>query len=186
MKNQKFIAMLPIKTEHLILRKCKLEDANLLFEMDSDAKVQLFLGGIKDTVIDDRKSYISNKLKMFSDGIASMLTLEINKSNIPIGFINFIIDEKQNSASLSYIISSFFWNQGYCTEICKKLIEIGFKELELYEIKANTVAGNIASAKVLEKIGMNKVGVWQKQESFNNDIKNIEFIDYVIINQKEE
>ena len=49
-------------------------------------------------------------------------------------------------------------HMGYCTEAAKKLVQIGFENLKLHRIYADTISGNIGSIKVLQKIGMIREG----------------------------
>ena len=47
-----------------------------------------------------------------------------------------------------------FWNHGYATEGALALLRFGFEEVGLEEIVSFTVADNLASRRVMEKIGM--------------------------------
>ena len=62
------------------------------------------------------------------------------------------------TGSLGFAISPQFQNQGYATELTKKLIEFGFEELGFSIIYATCDTRNEASLKVLEKSGMTRVG----------------------------
>lgn len=69
--------------------------------------------------------------------------------------------ESQGShiANLGWAISPAFQNQGYATEAARRLIDYGFQDLKLKVICATCDARNLASAKVMEKIGMTRVGL---------------------------
>jgi RimJ/RimL family protein N-acetyltransferase len=54
---------------------------------------------------------------------------------------------------LGYSILPEFWNMGFATEACKRIVNFGFEYLELSTMQASTTENNIASMKVLEKIG---------------------------------
>ena len=85
---------------------------------------------------------------------------QIINNNIAKGFI--LIIRKISSYNYS--------NNGYCTEICKKIVDIGFNILNLDKINADTNINNISSIKVLEKVG------FKKTKQINE-----EFIQYSII-----
>ena len=55
-----------------------------------------------------------------------------------------------------------FWGRGYATEVAKKLITVGFEDLNLHKIEAGTEIGNQASVRVLEKVGMAREGLRRK------------------------
>ncbi len=62
---------------------------------------------------------------------------------------------KKEDWEISYMLRKEDWGKGLATEIAKRLIEYGFKELDLPEIFATVDDENLASHKVLEKSGMN-------------------------------
>ncbi len=60
------------------------------------------------------------------------------------------------------IIHLDHWRKGYTTEALTKLLDFGFNELKLHRIEAGCAIENIASNKVLEKVGMTKEGIKRK------------------------
>jgi RimJ/RimL family protein N-acetyltransferase len=181
MKNEEFIKLLPFETNNLIIRKTILSDTYLLIKMDKNEEVQKFLGGIKNATFSERKKFMQKKIYKFDQGIIGMLTVVLKASSEPIGFLNFDINESCNNAELSYIFDFDYWNKGYCTEAAKKLVEVAFKNLKLHRVYSYTIAGNIGSVKVLEKIGMIKEGE-RREHVFVNEISEYRnFIDYGIL-----
>jgi ribosomal-protein-alanine N-acetyltransferase len=79
---------------------------------------------------------------------------------------------KQNAhievADLGYEIDSRYWGRGYATEASRALLEFGFEQLGLHRIWAYCIAENIASARVLEKIGMRYEGRQRESEWMKN------------------
>ena len=69
------------------------------------------------------------------------------------------ISREHSRAELGYWIASGFWNQGYCTEAARAVLAYGFEELGLHRVHASYFAGNEASGRVLQKIGMTREGV---------------------------
>ncbi len=59
---------------------------------------------------------------------------------------------------IGYCFNRLFWGQGYATEAARALLEFGFNQLGLHRIFATCDPENIASAHVLEKIGMQREG----------------------------
>jgi RimJ/RimL family protein N-acetyltransferase len=56
-------------------------------------------------------------------------------------------------ASIGYSILPAFWRQGIGTELARLLVEFSFGTLGAVEVRATTLHDNIASARVLEKLG---------------------------------
>ena len=57
-------------------------------------------------------------------------------------------------ADIGYEIASVHWGNGYATEAAHEMLVFGFEELHLSRIWATCIVENTASARVLEKIGM--------------------------------
>jgi RimJ/RimL family protein N-acetyltransferase len=59
---------------------------------------------------------------------------------------------------LWYTIHPSYWGQGYATEAAHGLLAFGFGELRLHRIWADCDPANLASVRVLEKLGMRREG----------------------------
>jgi RimJ/RimL family protein N-acetyltransferase len=53
-----------------------------------------------------------------------------------------------------YWVGYDFWGKGYCTEALKEIVRFGFEEKKVNKIWAEHKTFNIASGKVMEKVGM--------------------------------
>ena len=62
-------------------------------------------------------------------------------------------------AELGYWLAASAWGSGIATEACAAAVEFGFRELSLARIYAQVLAGNRASQRVLDKLGMVTEGV---------------------------
>lgn len=63
------------------------------------------------------------------------------------------------SRELGYGINHKYWNSGYMTEACFRILKYLFVELGLEIITATTSIENKSSQRVMEKIGMKKEGI---------------------------
>jgi RimJ/RimL family protein N-acetyltransferase len=52
-----------------------------------------------------------------------------------------------------------YWGQGYATEATRAMMAFGFEQLGLHRLHADTIAGNSAARRTLEKLGMTREGV---------------------------
>jgi len=55
---------------------------------------------------------------------------------------------------IAWRISAEYWNRGYATEAAQAAMKFGFQTVGLREIVSFTVPANMASRRVMEKIGM--------------------------------
>ena len=164
MKNKQLLNLLPIETERLIIKNTSLEDVDLLLKMDKQVETQKYLGGIKNKTKEERLEFLKRKVDKINSGIASSLTVSLKETQTPIAFVGLKISEEENSAELSYIFDYDYTRKGYCTEIIKKLIEIGFSDLKLTKVWADTIVGNDNSKKVLEKLNFQKTNERKENE----------------------
>jgi RimJ/RimL family protein N-acetyltransferase len=67
--------------------------------------------------------------------------------------------EPDCNAWIGYVINPRCWGRGYATEAAREMLRFGFGELELHRIEATCDVLNAASARVLEKIGMQREGL---------------------------
>ncbi len=67
--------------------------------------------------------------------------------------------ESSSVGNLGWAINPEFQNHGYATEAARRLIEYGFSELKLSVVYATCDTRNAASFKVMEKLGMRRVGL---------------------------
>jgi RimJ/RimL family protein N-acetyltransferase len=83
----------------------------------------------------------------------------IVKDEIPIGCVELLIHPNGNhwwgegSAELGYWVAEEYQGQGFATEACKILIKRAFDDLNIKQIFATYKKENIASKRVLEKLG---------------------------------
>ena len=69
-----------------------------------------------------------------------------------------------DEAEIGYWLGVPYWNNGYCTEAGKLLVDYGRNDLSLRKITARHLSTNPMSGKVLKKLGL----IWIKSE-YRND-----------------
>lgn len=63
------------------------------------------------------------------------------------------------NAEIGYWIGEQYWRNGYATEAVKQLVAIAFNQLGIHRVYANIFEYNVASMRVLEKIGFEKEAI---------------------------
>jgi RimJ/RimL family protein N-acetyltransferase len=64
-----------------------------------------------------------------------------------------------SDVEIAYHLLPSAWGKGYVTEAAAAILEFGFKTIGLNEIVGVAFPNNVGSWRVLEKIGMNYVGI---------------------------
>jgi ribosomal-protein-alanine N-acetyltransferase len=67
-------------------------------------------------------------------------------------------------ADIGYELDPRYWGHGYATEAATRLLALGFRDMGLHRIWAWCLSENVASAHVLEKIGMRQEGRLREHE----------------------
>lgn len=65
---------------------------------------------------------------------------------------------EERQAELGFTLSSQWWGKGYATEALEAVINYAFKTLQMHRLVAATDTRNLASQKVLERLGFRKEG----------------------------
>lgn len=74
------------------------------------------------------------------------------------------------SASLGYCLHQAAWGRGYATEAARALLQWAFDTLEVNRIQSEADSRNVASARVLEKLGFELEGTLREDCIVNGDV----------------
>jgi len=164
---QLFSSVEPLETERLELRQARLSDTHDLAKIILDPEVRKLTGLFPARVqtVDGVQTFISDFLIGNSEqNIApkypiSWVVVE-KESQETIGLVTFAgVAMHDKRAELAYAFNPKYWNKGYATEACKKVLSYGFCQQGLHRIYATVDPQNVASKRVLEKINMSLEGL---------------------------
>lgn len=142
------------KTPRLTLRHFTEADAPLVLALNSDPEVLKYLHErtLKDEE-DAAKIIRDIILPQYADNLGRW-AIHINDSNEFIGWCGLKYRPELDEIDLGYRLFKSAWGKGYATEAAKATLEYGLDQLKLPVITGRAHIENIASLKVLEKIGM--------------------------------
>jgi len=154
-----------IETERLLIRKVCYEDKMSMYKYMSD----------KETLYYERSEPFTLETmdKLLSDIVptGSFYSVKIKETAIHIGHIYFGINTPRDfkEFNIGYIFNKDFHNKGYCSEASRAIIDYGFKHFNIHRVTAKCNPDNIASWKVMEKIGLLKEGHLKERVCFKKD-----------------
>lgn len=96
--------------------------------------------------------------------------IEIKSEQKLIGNISLRLSPEGTSVSLGYTLHPAYHGQGYATEAALALKNLAWELAQVKEIKAGCDQRNIASRRVLEKIGLNLVAVQENTKNMRGEI----------------
>jgi len=157
-------------TPSLILRALQLSDLDDLYEYASDPEIDHYVPWEHYKHSEEARNNLNEFLEEYQkDGLGAW-GIEHRADNKLIGIINTSIPHRTNRrVEMGYTISRAYWGRGFATEAVQAVIQFGFEKMDLVRIEAVVLPDNIASARVLEKVGMKFEGllhsyqVWRGQ-----------------------
>lgn len=148
-----------IETDRLILRELRLSDAEAFFAMDNNPNVHRYLWNKPTQKIEEtleiitfvRKQYLDNGIGRFA--IISKETKEF-MGWAGLKFNTEMVNNKTNFYDIGYRLDEKFWGRGYASEASFAWVQYAFETLKIKTIEAATHIENVASNRILQKIGM--------------------------------
>eukprot|EP00764_Aduncisulcus_paluster_P012331 gnl/Carplike_NY0171/5329_a7273_282.p1 GENE.gnl/Carplike_NY0171/5329_a7273_282~~gnl/Carplike_NY0171/5329_a7273_282.p1 ORF type:complete len:179 (+),score=6.00 gnl/Carplike_NY0171/5329_a7273_282:28-564(+) len=154
-----------LKTARLQLVEISWNDLEKIHELHSVPEVDEFNTlGIPEN-IEITKKIISTDIVDQTKELRSRYSWKIvlTKTDEFIGLAGFFpSNDRFKMGEFYYKLFPKFWGNGYATEAAKEIIRFGFEECKLHRIEAGVATQNIASIKVLEKVGMQREGIRRK------------------------
>ncbi len=143
--------MLQIRTQRLTLQQPTYDDRSQLVDLLGNFSVSQYLSNVPYPYTERDAHFWLTKTDR------GKYNLGIFSNNSLIGGIGFS-PKADHFFELGYWLGINFWGQGYATEACEGLLKYAKTKTQLRKFRANVARGNIASYKVLKKIGFRCVG----------------------------
>jgi RimJ/RimL family protein N-acetyltransferase len=175
----------PLETDRLRLRPFTAGDFDALSAYQSRPDVTRFLyWGPRDP--QEVRAALEKKIAsraIRAEGDALALAVELTGTSQVIGdFILQLTREQHRTAELGYVIHPDHQGNGYATEAGWVLLRIAFEHLSLHRVVAGLDARNIASARVLEKLGMRREAHFVENEFVKDEWQSA--IEYAILERE--
>lgn len=157
-----------LKTDRLLLRSIKAEDAKAIFDYRSDSETNKYQGWIPKT-IDDVDSFlkkISQEINI-ADTWFQFAIVEIETTDIigDLG-IHFLDDEQ---AEIGCTLSKKYHGKGYATEALKSAMNYLFNKLNKHRIIASIDPMNISSIGLVERLNFRKEAHFKESLLINGE-----------------
>lgn len=155
-----------VPTQRFILREFRREDAKALLLMESDPDVLKYIGTPILSTIEDILPVIAHVQQQYQDHGIGRWIVEDKHSGEVVGWSGLKYEQEirpeKSYYDVGYRLIKKYWGQGIATETALASLAYGFEQMNLTEIHAAAHVENIASNKVLQKIGMS----WEETFEF--------------------
>ncbi len=147
-----------LATARLVLRPFDLSDADDVQRLAGDDRIAATTLNVPHPFEDGMaEAWISTHQPRFDEGTLCNFAITLATTGELIGAIGLAIELDTLIAKLGYWVGVPYWGNGYCTEAAREVVRYGFS-IGLQRIYANYMATNVASGRVMEKVGMTREG----------------------------
>jgi RimJ/RimL family protein N-acetyltransferase len=145
-----------LRTARLLLRQWCDDDVAAFAELSADPAVMQYLVPFADRTA--RDAWVVAARKHWQDHGFGPWVLEVPSEGLMIGVVGlnnlrFALPFAP-AVEVAWRLTPRYWGRGYAHEAARAAIDDGFGRLGLKEIGAFTVLANLASQRVMEKLGM--------------------------------
>jgi RimJ/RimL family protein N-acetyltransferase len=145
-----------LETERLILRRWKPSDLEPFAEINADPRVMQYFPSCLSRQESDE--FVERIEDHFLNHGFGLFAAELKSDSKLMGFMGLHVASFQAHftpcVEIGWRIGASYWNKGFATEGALAVIGFAFDRLRLDGIVSFTVPENVASRKVMEKIGM--------------------------------
>ncbi|MGO4728860.1 GNAT family N-acetyltransferase [Paenibacillus sp. 2KB_22] len=119
--------------------------------------------------LEGQLKYIQKQVEARKNDQAYNFGIFTNTDNMLVGTVSLfhVMRGPLQSAYIGYDLDQKSNGRGYTTEAVRLVVDHGFHKLKLHRIEAGAMTHNIASIRVLEKVGFQKEGIARQNVHIN-------------------
>jgi ribosomal-protein-alanine N-acetyltransferase len=158
-----------LRTDRLLLRPWRLSDLDDAFTYASDPEWARYLWFTPQPYTRrDAEEFIARAVQ---DTWAEQAQFAIDLDGHAIGGVRvYVTGPPANTvAGLGYNIGRAHWNKGYVTEAARRVLEYALKTVGLHKVYASADARNLASIRVMQKLGMQQEGILREHRFYRGE-----------------
>jgi RimJ/RimL family protein N-acetyltransferase len=146
------------QTPRLLLRQFTEADAPQVLSLNSDPEIVKYVHELPlQTEEQAKKILIDIILPQYKNNLGRW-AIHTRENNEFIGWCGLKYRPELDEIDLGYRLMQKAWGKGYATEAAQHSLDHGFNALKLKLVTGRAHIENLASIKVLEKIGMDYIG----------------------------
>lgn len=139
-----------LETERLILRELNSNDALSFYDLNNNPNVIKYTGNLPFESVEKARDFLLSYRDYDENGFGRWAVIEKATEK----FLGWCGLKYSKETDIGFRFFEEYWNKGFATESAKVCLDYGFNEFHLSKIVGRVMAENIASIKVLEKLGL--------------------------------
>lgn len=146
-----------IETQRLRIRSFQRNDWQAVYDYTSDPAVMMYIpeGSFS---LEQAEAFVADNLDEQARAVAVLLKTD----DLLVGHMLFHPWFAPQTYEIGWVFNRAYHGQGYATEAALALLQYGFESLHLHRIIATCQPENVASWRVMEKLGMRREAHWRK------------------------
>ena len=143
---------LTLETERLLLRPFRVDDAEAMFAgWTSDDEVTKYLTWITHTSVETTRALLERWAAEYEQPERLNFAIVLKEEDKLIGGID-VVHYVDGVPVIGYNLSRAYWNRGYMTEACRRLLDYLFSQ-GFDTVRIDAIVENIGSNRVIRKCG---------------------------------
>jgi ribosomal-protein-alanine N-acetyltransferase len=157
-----------LRTERLLLRPWRFSDLEDAFANASDPEWARYLWRVPQPYTHrDAEEFIARAV---ADGWNGQALFAVEFEGHAVGGVRLgIVDSAGMTGSIGYNVSPLHWGKGIATEAVDAVLRYGFETLKLQRIFATADARNLASIRIMQKVGMRHEGTLRRHRYYRGE-----------------
>lgn len=149
---------LKINTKRLVLKPLGKKYLKSAIQYTMDYENTKFMCHLPDETVKETEEFLATVEKEWKKEKPQFLEFAIVYNDMHIGAVSVYFES--GTGELGWIINKSYWGNGFAYEAAKALIDYTKTEIKVSHFQAHCDSENIASYKVMEKLGMSRTGEW--------------------------
>lgn len=173
-----------LETERLILRRFKLEDADVMYRnWASDDEVTKYLPWPTHRDVNETRNILAGWIEKYNNLDFYNWVIVLKEIGEPIGSLSVVkCDESTSSATIGWCMGKHWWGQRIMPEAARAVLQYLFEEVGFNRVAANHDKENVKSGRVMQKIGMTREGTLRASGKNNRGV--VDEVYYSILKEE--
>jgi len=148
--------VVPLEAPRLRLRALAMDDAAAVAAYGSDPEVSRYVSWPRHRSIEDAHAFLRYAIAAAEEGRELIWAIVEHATGTVIGTVGLRL--QGHRVELGYALAQRHWGRGFATEAAARVVAWALAQRDIYRVWAVCDVENVASARVLEKIGLEREG----------------------------
>lgn len=163
-----------IKTKRLTLRPIGMADLETQYAYTSDYENTKYMMFLPDESIEETKAFLKRVEAEWKKEKPAVYEFAILYENTHVGGVGIDLLDKGKTAEFGWSLNKKYWRKGICYEAAAAVLEYAVNQLGIKHFIAHCDSENVASYKVMEKLGMKRVDCYGGRKNKGSDEERME------------